>query len=91
MTPELQEGLWSYYGEKTGETNREELILAATQRLLQAIGAYANLSQNHGKVRYRGYITPALENILSLIDSDEYRFQKIRTVIVAALNYWESV
>lgn len=41
----------------------DNIYLAATQRLMQAIGAYYNLSRNKGKKRYVRFVKPALEGL----------------------------
>ena len=42
---------------------RENYLLSAAQRLMQAIGAYANLSRNLGKPTFAQHIPVALERL----------------------------
>ena len=46
-----------------GENDLQSLRLCAAQRLMQALGAYGNLSLHKGKEWYREYIPPALRRL----------------------------
>jgi hypothetical protein len=48
---------------------RERLKLCAAQRLMQALGAYANLSRNLGKPQFRQHIPAAVANLTSICES----------------------
>jgi aminoglycoside/choline kinase family phosphotransferase len=48
---------------------RERLKLCAAQRLMQALGAYANLSRNLGKPQFRQHIPAAVANLTKICDS----------------------
>jgi aminoglycoside/choline kinase family phosphotransferase len=57
-----------YYGITSGEgISREEFDRVfwqcAAQRLMQALGAYGNLSLNLGKPHFRAHVAPALVNL----------------------------
>lgn len=58
--------LLRYYAEHRGldfAALREVFYLCAAQRLMQALGAYANLSRNLGKPHYLQHIAPAVANL----------------------------
>lgn len=57
---------------------------AAIQRLLQAIGAYCNLSRNKGKKRYVKFIKPALVGLSSILEQT-VEFPRIASVVAAVL------
>ena len=42
---------------------RESFHLCAAQRLMQALGAYGNLSQNLGKPQFKQHIPAAVKNL----------------------------
>lgn len=50
---------------------RETLLLCAAQRLMQALGAYANLSRNLGKLNFTRHIPAAVANLTSVCQSAE--------------------
>jgi aminoglycoside/choline kinase family phosphotransferase len=63
---EMRERLIQYYfslwsGE--GKDRKRAVVLNGLQRLMQALGAYGNLSLHKGKDWYRGYIPLALERL----------------------------
>ena len=61
--------LLAYYAEIRGislPALKETFHLCAAQRLMQALGAYANLSRNLGKARFKQHIPAAVKN-LSLV------------------------
>lgn len=49
------------------KTDRTSFALCAAQRLMQACGAYGNLSIHKGKVRYRKYMPVALGRLMSVL------------------------
>ena len=59
------EALFRWYAGSSGEEKDDfrTLYLCAAQRLMQALGAYGNLSLHKGKEWYRGYIPVALEKL----------------------------
>lgn len=59
----------------------ERLHLCAAQRLMQALGAYANLSRNMGKPHFRQHIPAAVEN-LSLVCRNEPSLAPLRSFLV---------
>jgi aminoglycoside/choline kinase family phosphotransferase len=61
--------LTGYYLTKTGAVSESgDFYLCAAQRLMQALGAYANLSLHKGKPRYREFIPVALERLYYVLD-----------------------
>lgn len=54
-----------------GATCRERLHLCAAQRLMQALGAYANLSRNLGKPHFRQHIPAAVKSLTAICDLEE--------------------
>jgi len=61
--------LLGYYLTKTGAASENNAFYAcAAQRLMQALGAYANLSLHKGKPRYREFIPTALERLCYVMD-----------------------
>jgi aminoglycoside/choline kinase family phosphotransferase len=69
LTPAEREDLLGFYHGLAGgiEDSREEFDRVfwqcATQRLMQALGAYGNLSLNLGKPHFRNHVAPALANL----------------------------
>ena len=66
LTLEHRSELILYYQELMGfdeSTFRNRLADCATQRLMQALGAYGNLGLNLGKPRYLDFMMPAMENL----------------------------
>ncbi|MCL2182843.1 MAG: phosphotransferase [Chitinispirillia bacterium] len=60
----MVERLLDYYLDKAGLSGgRESFYICAAQRLMQALGAYGNLSLHKGKPRYRQFIPPAAERL----------------------------
>jgi len=59
LYPAINENLRLFFLEKLQSSKDDSLFLCALQRLMQAMGAYGNLSQNYGKPRYRNFIKPA--------------------------------
>ena len=62
------ESLLSDYEEFSGQAvDRAILRDCSLQRLLQALGAYANLADNFGKRRYLAFVAPACERLRALL------------------------
>lgn len=63
---EEREELIAFYARHRDEdliTLRERFHLCAAQRLMQALGAYGNLSRNQGKPHFKQHIPAAVENL----------------------------
>jgi len=61
---EIVDELVDYYLDKTGAAgDRHNFYLCAAQRLMQALGAYGNLSLHKGKPHYRQFIPAAVERL----------------------------
>ena len=58
----------------------EALTDCAIQRLMQALGAYGNLSVHKGKPRYRAHVAPAL-GLLAQILAEDTRYPSISAVV----------
>lgn len=52
-----------YLAETNAADKKNDFYICAAQRLMQALGAYANLSLHKGKPRYREFIPAALERL----------------------------
>ncbi len=67
LTPEERGHLLGFYHGLTSLGSRGEFERifwqCAAQRLMQALGAYGNLSLNHGKTHFRAHVAPALANL----------------------------
>ncbi len=64
--------LWAHYraaraGDAGWETSDAIYARCACQRLMQALGAYGNLSLNLGKPEFVQHVAPALENLRGII------------------------
>jgi N-acetylmuramate 1-kinase len=73
FTDEEREELLSFYIRLRGleaEECRQRLYLCAAQRLMQALGAYANLSRNMGKPHFKQHIPAAVANLSSVCDKE---------------------
>ena len=67
-----REGLLEWYARHTGRDLaqlRETYQLCAAQRLMQALGAYANLSRNLGKPHFEKHIPVALTRLQSVCEA----------------------
>lgn len=61
--------LFEYYlAKKDNLTKKDEFYICAAQRLMQALGAYGNLSINKGKSRYSQFIPVALQRLSSVFE-----------------------
>jgi len=68
---DMTDGLVNYYLTKIGSTSTSDdkiFYVCAAQRLMQALGAYANLSLHKGKPRYREFIPAALERLYRVMN-----------------------
>ncbi len=61
----MREELYGYYCRESGRDDAQkwQLNICAIQRLMQALGAYGNLSLHKGKEWYREYVPVALERL----------------------------
>jgi N-acetylmuramate 1-kinase len=84
------EELYAYYCGKKGnpETDTDNLNRCACQRLMQALGAYGNLSLHKGKQWYRDYIPVALLRLKRVV-SQLPEYKRILTVVDACLKALE--
>lgn len=72
LTETEREDLLAWYAQHTGRDLaelRQTYQLCAAQRLMQAIGAYANLSRNLGKPHFEQHIPVALGRLREICDS----------------------
>ena len=61
--------LFDYYQSKTDRPLASEaLYICAAQRLMQALGAYGNLSLHKGKERYKQFIPIAINRCISIVE-----------------------
>lgn len=71
MSRSERHDLLSYYAEQRGldlATLREVFYECAAQRLMQALGAYANLSRNLGKTHFEQHIPAGVRNLASVCE-----------------------
>jgi len=82
----LVENLFEYYRSRSacGITWRTFRI-AAVQRLLQALGAFSNLSLHKGKDWYRGYIPTGLKRLVAVLKQVD-GYEAIRSVACHCLS-----
>jgi N-acetylmuramate 1-kinase len=85
--PQLENGmsekLFEYYQKKTGHSmSAESFYLCALQRLMQALGAYGNLSIHKGKERYREFIPVAVSRCIKIVKKLP-RFPQLQTILYA--------
>ncbi len=67
-----RDDLLHFYAEHRGLSLfelRESFHLAAAQRLMQALGAYGNLSRNQGKPHFRQHIPAAVANLAEVCET----------------------
>ncbi len=68
LTPSLSKRLFEYYLSRVPfEVTPQSFRICSIQRLMQALGAYANLSIHKGKDWYRSYIPVALKRLEEVI------------------------
>jgi N-acetylmuramate 1-kinase len=80
--------LLSYYAKHRGldlTELREVFYLCAAQRLMQALGAYANLSRNLGKPHFEQHIPAAIAN-LSEVCSEGQGLEDLRSLFAGGLS-----
>lgn len=65
----------------------ERLRLCVGQRLMQALGAYGNLSRNLGKLDYKKYRKPALELLLE-VASEQSHLESLLAISVDDVKEW---
>ena len=88
--PQLEGGigkrLFEYYLSKTTTgISAEALYLCGIQRLMQALGAYGNLSIHKGKERYRQFIPTAVERCIGIAEKLP-RFPQLLKILAACRN-----
>lgn len=74
LTRSQREELLQYYADLTNrpfQKIRETFLLCAAQRLMQAIGAYCNLSRNHGKPHFLQHLPPAVDRLTSVCEESD--------------------
>ncbi len=80
LSPQLAEILFTYYQNISGNANEvSSYFNCAAQRLMQALGAYGNLSLHKNKEHYRRFIPLALDRLIYVLGFlPEYK--QIRTI-----------
>jgi aminoglycoside/choline kinase family phosphotransferase len=74
LTVSRRAKLYEYYVSSVlGEHDRRGFVCCAVQRLMQALGAYGNLSLHKGKDWYRQYVPVALERLCEVAEAGEFR------------------
>jgi N-acetylmuramate 1-kinase len=74
LTDSCRDDLLHFYAEQRGVSTfelRETFYLCAAQRLMQALGAYGNLSRNLGKPRFKEHIPAAVANLTLVCRSSQ--------------------
>lgn len=72
LNTEMRYLLLDYYRNKSKtELTKHTFHIAAIQRLVQALGAYGNLSLNKNKLRYKQYIPIALKLLLNILETED--------------------
>ena len=86
LTPQLGERLYSYYRSLNPRhgADRRAFDMCAAQRLMQALGAYGNLSIHKGKTRYRQFVPIALKKLHAVMERLT-EFKAIRAVVECCL------
>lgn len=85
ITRSQRQELLAYYANHRGIAQpkvKELFYLCAAQRLMQALGAYANLSRNLGKARFEQHIPAAVKN-LSIVCEEAGSLSALRPLFVA--------
>ncbi|MBN1128862.1 MAG: phosphotransferase [Chitinispirillaceae bacterium] len=82
LTPGTIDRLFLHYGTLPAplRVDRRSFGICAAQRLMQALGAYGNLSIHQGKTRYREYVPIAFKRLQNVLDRLE-AFPAIRAVV----------
>jgi N-acetylmuramate 1-kinase len=77
----LSENLFEYYQKKTfGAMKAESYYICSLQRLMQALGAYGNLSIHKGKERYRQFIPVAIDRCIKVLEKTP-RFPQLQRIL----------
>lgn len=85
MSLKIKEKSLNYYSKVCGfDFVHDDFNKSAMQRLMQALGAFGNLSLNRGKKEYLKYVTPALENLLVVL-TDTNGYNQIKKIVDMAL------
>ncbi|MDB6003170.1 MAG: hypothetical protein JWR15_157 [Prosthecobacter sp.] len=87
LTREERSYLLRYYADHRGLGLRdvsEIFYLCAAQRLMQALGAYANLSRNLGKPHYEQHIPAAISNLAEVCEEGQ-GLHELRTLFAGGL------
>ena len=74
LTDSERDDLLHYYAEHRGISLfelRESFHLCAAQRLMQALGAYGNLSRNLGKPHFKQHIPAAVASLTTVCESSD--------------------
>ncbi len=87
LNRDVREKVLDYYGEQT-EFVKEHFYLCAAQRLMQALGAYGNLSLNRGKPHYRRFVYPALVHLVEVMEHLD--LPHITKIANEALSNWKN-
>jgi N-acetylmuramate 1-kinase len=83
---EIGKRLFDYYlSKKATGISAEALYLCGLQRLMQALGAYGNLSIHKGKERYRQFIPIAVERCVGIAEKLP-RFPQLLKILTACRN-----
>lgn len=85
LDDDLRTACFNYYrGNANSRISHASYQKAALQRLMQALGAYGNLSLNCGKTQYSSFIPPALTLLKSVLDGNS-DFPSLMTIIEACI------
>lgn len=78
--------LFCWYSELSGNDKKDkrELLICASQRLMQALGAYGNLCLHKGKEWYREYIPVALKRLFHVLNQLD-GFERIKNVVESCM------
>lgn len=87
LTRSQREELLQYYASLRGLSFprlRDTFLLCAAQRLMQALGAYCNLSRNHGKAHFLQFIPTASERLYDVCEESSL-LRPLASLLNAAL------
>ncbi|MFW5774972.1 MAG: phosphotransferase [Chitinivibrionales bacterium] len=85
LDEQIVERLFAYYCSRSPQdVSSHTFRLCAMQRLLQALGAFGNLSIHKGKPRYRKFIPVALYRLKAVMGSGEH-YEYIDSIVNACL------
>jgi aminoglycoside/choline kinase family phosphotransferase len=85
INPQMHERLLHYFRTSCHPLSLEEYWQCAMQRLMQALGAYANLSLHKGKERYRAFIPVALRRLHHICEQSP-RYTQLGNIVGECLN-----